>query len=59
MPGPSLEQKLQHLTAALAEVEREYAAGDPYPDPTHGTWSDKITQIKHHIAVLREMIANE
>jgi hypothetical protein len=57
MPGPTLEQKLEHLTGALAEAEREYAAGVPYPAPD--SWPDKISQIKQHIADLREMIANE
>jgi hypothetical protein len=59
MPGPTLQQKLEHLTAALAEVEREYAAGLPYPDKTHGSWSERIAKIKQHIADLHEMIANE
>ena len=57
MPGPTLQQKLEHLTVALAEAEREYAAGVPYPAPD--SWPDKIAQIKQHIADLREMIANE
>jgi hypothetical protein len=57
MPGPTLEQKLEHLTVALAEAEREYAAGIPYQGP--GSWPEKIARIKHHIADLRAMIANE
>jgi hypothetical protein len=40
MPGPTLEQKLEHLTEGLAEAERRYAAGEPYPRP--GTWPEKI-----------------
>jgi hypothetical protein len=60
MPGPTLQQKLDHLQAALAEVEREYAAGLPYPDHSgHGSWTEKIDHIKHNISNLREMIANE
>jgi hypothetical protein len=57
MTGPTLEQKLEHLTIALAEAEREYAGGVPYPPP--GSWPEKIAHIKQHIADLREMIANE
>jgi hypothetical protein len=57
MPGPTLEQKLEHLTVALAEAEREYAAGVPYQGP--GSWPKKIAGIKQHIADIREMIANE
>jgi hypothetical protein len=57
MPGPTLEQKLEHLTVALAEAEREYAAGIPYQGPD--SWPEKIARIKHHIADLRAMIANE
>ena len=59
MPGPTLQQKLDHLLENLAEAEREYAAGVPYPDHTHGSWPDKIAGIKKHIAELREIIANE
>jgi hypothetical protein len=57
MPGPTLQQQLEHALEALAEAEREYAAGVPY----HGlvTWPEKIARIKHHIADLREMIENE
>jgi hypothetical protein len=57
MPGPSLEQKLEHLTVALAEAEREYAAGVLYQGLT--SWPEKIARVKQHIADLREMIANE
>ena len=32
MSGPSLQQKLDHLIENLAEAEREYAAGIPYPE---------------------------
>lgn len=34
MPGPTLQQRLDHLLQNLAEAEREYAAGVPYPDHT-------------------------
>jgi hypothetical protein len=57
MPGPTLEQKLEHALVGLAEAEREYAAGVPYPGP--GSWPERIARIKQHIADLREMIANE
>jgi hypothetical protein len=57
MNGPTLQQKLEHSLDALAEAEREYAAGVPYPPP--GSWPEKIARIKQHIADLREMIANE
>jgi hypothetical protein len=57
MPGPTLEQNLEHAIDALAEAEREYAAGVPYRGP--GSWPEKIARIKQHIADLREMIANE
>lgn len=57
MNGPTLEQKLQHALEALAEAEREYAAGVPYQGLA--TWPEKIARIKEHIADLREMIANE
>jgi hypothetical protein len=59
MPGPTLEQKLEHLTTGLAEAERRYAAGEPYPDPDHESWPQKIAFIKKHIANIQEMIANE
>jgi hypothetical protein len=57
MPGPTLQQQLEHALDVLAEAEREYAAGVPY----HGlvSWPEKIARIKQHIADLREMIANE
>jgi hypothetical protein len=57
MPGPTLQQQLEHALEALAEAEREYAAGVPYKGLV--TWPEKIARIKHHIADLREMIANE
>jgi len=59
MPGPTLQQHLEILLDHLAEVEREYAAGVPYPDRAGGTWPEKIASIKKHIATLREIIANE
>jgi hypothetical protein len=59
MPGPSLEDRLKILLDHLAEAEREYAAGVPYPDPTGGNWPDKIAGIKKRIATVREIIANE
>jgi len=58
MTGPTLEQKLQHALEALAEAEREYAAGVPYKGALAG-WPQQIERIQHHIADLREMIANE
>jgi len=58
MSGPTLQQKLDHLLENLAEAEREYAAGIPYPDHT-GSWPEKIEGIKKRIATLREVIANE
>ena len=57
MSGPTLEQKLEHLTEGLAEAERRYAAGEPYPGPEG--WPHKIEVIKQHIADVREMMANE
>jgi hypothetical protein len=59
MSGPTLQQKLEHALENLAEAEREYAAGIPYPDHTSGSWPEKIEGIKKHIATLREVIANE
>ena len=59
MPGPTLQERLNILLEHLAEAEREYAAGVPYPDHTHGSWPDKIAGIRKHIAELREIIANE
>jgi hypothetical protein len=58
MPGPTLQERLDHLLVGLAEAERKYAAGEPYPDP-QGSWPHKISKIKQHIAELREIIANE
>ncbi len=57
MPGPTLQQQLDHAIEALAEAEREQAAGVPYKGLT--SWDDKIARVKKHIADLREMIANE
>lgn len=59
MSGPTLQQRLEILLEHLAEAEREYAAGIPYPDHTGGSWPDKITGLKKRIATLREIIANE
>jgi hypothetical protein len=60
MSGPTLQDRLEHLTAALVEAERKSAAGEPYPDSTDGgSWPKKIAVIKKHIADLQEMIANE
>jgi hypothetical protein len=59
MSGPTLQDKLNHLLDNLAEAEREYAEGIPYPDPTGGSWHEKIEGIKKRIATLREMIAAE
>ena len=59
MPGPTLQDRLNILRDHPAEAEREYAAGVPYPDHTHGNWPEKIAGIKKHIADLREIIANE
>jgi len=57
MPGPTLQQKLEHSLEVLAEAEREYAAGVPYRGAL--SWPEQIARIKQHIADLREMIANE
>jgi hypothetical protein len=57
MPGPTLQQQLQHSLDVLAEAEREYAAGVPYKGLV--SWPEKIAHIKKHIDDLREMIANE
>jgi hypothetical protein len=59
MAGPTLQDRLNILIEHLAEAEREYAAGIPYPDHTGGAWPDRIAKIKQHIADLREIIANE
>ena len=60
MPGPTLQQRLDHALQALAEAERDYAADLPYPDHSgQGSWPERITRIKEKIAELREMIANE
>jgi hypothetical protein len=57
MNGPTLQQQLEHALEALAEAEREYAAGIPYKGLA--SWPEKIARIKQHIADLREMIASE
>lgn len=59
MTGPTPRQKLDHMVQRLAEAERDYAAGVPYPDHAGGSWPDKIAEIKKHIAVEREILANE
>ena len=59
MPGPTLQDRLNILIQHLAEAEREYAAGVPYPDHIHGSWPEKISKLKQHIADMRELIANE
>jgi hypothetical protein len=59
MPGPTLQERLNIMLDHLAEAERDYAAGVPYPDPTGGSWPERIARIKKHIAEVREMIANE
>ena len=59
MSGPTLQQRLNHLLENLAEAEREYAAGVPYQDHAGGSWPEKISKLKEHIADLREIIANE
>jgi hypothetical protein len=59
MSGPTLQQRLDILLDHLAEAEREYAAGVPYPDANGGNWTDRIARIKQGIATVREIIANE
>lgn len=59
MVGPTLQERLDILLDHLAEAERRYAAGEPYPDHTGGSWPERIAKIKQHIADLREIIANE
>jgi hypothetical protein len=59
MSGPTLQDRLNILLDHLAEAEREYAAGVPYPDPTGGSWPEKIAGIKRRIAQTQEIIANE
>jgi hypothetical protein len=60
MSGPTLQQRLDHALQSLAEAEREYAAGLPYPDHSgQGSWTERIARIKQKVAELREMIANE
>ena len=59
MPGPTLQDRLKILLDHLAEAEREYDAGVPYPDHTGGSWPEKIAGLKRRIAQTQEMIANE
>jgi hypothetical protein len=59
MPGLTPQQHLEILLDHLAEAERQYAAGVPYPDKAGGNWPDKIEIIKKHIAQTREIIAND
>jgi len=59
MPGPTLQERLNILLEHLAEAEREYAAGLPYPDHIQGSWPEKIAGLKKRIATVREIIANE
>jgi len=59
MNGPTLQERLDILLDHLAEAERRYAAGEPYPDHTGGSWPERISKIRQHIADLREIIANE
>jgi hypothetical protein len=59
MNGPTLQERLDILIEHLAETERRYAAGEPYPDRTGGSWQERIAKTKQHIADLREIIANE
>ena len=59
MDGPTLQERLDILLDHLAEAERWFAAGEPYPDHTGGSWPERIAKIKQHIADLREIIANE
>jgi hypothetical protein len=59
MPGPTLQDRLNILLDHLAEAEREYAAGVPYPDHITGSWPEKIEALKKRIAITREMIAND
>ena len=40
MPGPTLQQQLEHALEVLAEAEREYAAGVPYQGQV--AWPEKI-----------------
>ena len=58
MIGPTLQDRLNHLTEGLAEAERKHVTGEPYPD-LEGSWPATIAKIKEHIADTREMIANE
>ena len=59
MSGLTPQQKLDHMLENLAEAEREYAAGVPYPDHTGGSWPEKIESLKKHIATQREIVASE
>ena len=59
MAGLTPQQHLDILLDHLAEAERQYAAGVPYPDKAGGNWPHKIEVIKQHIAQAREILANE
>ena len=59
MAGLTPQQHLDILLDRLAEAERQYAAGVPYPDKAGGNWPDRIKPIKKHIAEAREIIAND
>ena len=59
MPGPTLQDRLDHYLVALAEAEQKYAAGEPYPDHIEGSWPERISKLKQHIADVRELIENE
>jgi hypothetical protein len=59
MPGLTPQRHLDILLDHLAEAERQYAAGIPYPDKAGGNWPSKIETIKKHIAQAREIIAND
>ncbi|MBB5316933.1 hypothetical protein [Tunturibacter empetritectus] len=58
MSGPTLQERLAHITQGLTEAQRRFAADEPYPDP-EGSWPQKIAQLQQHLAEVREMIANE
>ncbi len=58
MSGPTLQDRLAHITEGLADAERRQAAGEAYPD-LEGSWSTRITKLKQHLAEVKEMIANE
>ena len=58
MTGPTLQDRLNHITEGIAEAERRCATGEQYPDP-EGSWQKKIAKLKQHLDEVREMIANE